>query len=327
MNEIKAARIAAPPLLMLVALSALQPMAINILVPATPKIARDLGTSYGTVQLTLSLYLVAVALVQLITGPLSDKRGRKPVIMWALALFTMGNIAACFAQSIEMLLAARILQAIGSGTVFTLTRTIIRDTSERDEAASRIGYLMVAMLVIPMISPTIGSFIDARFDWHSIFIFLAMIGLAMFPVTWRFLRETNPGGAAALKGKPLLAELPAFLRSRRFLGYTLAVCMPSGMFFGFLAGAPHVVINVMGASSQELGYWFACLAIGYMLGNFGSGRFAQIYGADRLILIGGILALAGSILQVALSFITPWTPPLLYLPAILVSAGNGLAIP
>lgn len=323
----QAERAVAPPLFMLVALAALQPMAVNIIVPATPKLARDLGTSYGTVQLTLTLYLVTVAIVQLITGPMSDKRGRRPVVLAAIALFTTGSFAAIFATSIEMLLAARILQAMGSGTAFTLTRTIIRDTSERDEAASRIGYVMVAMLVIPMLMPTLGSYIDSHFNWPAIFGFMTLVGLSVLPMAWRWLNETNLNRGNARAQSSLLAEFPSLLRSRRFVGYTLAACMPSGMFFGFLAGAPHVVINVMGATSQALGYWFACLAFGYMLGNFGSGRFAKRFGADRLIIIGGLLAMSGSALQVALSFWSPWTPPLLYLPGFLLACGNGLAIP
>ncbi|MGL4324829.1 MAG: multidrug effflux MFS transporter [Beijerinckiaceae bacterium] len=316
-----------PPLFMLVALSAVQPMTLNILMPSTPHLARDLGTSYATVQLTLSLYLVTVAIVQLITGPLSDKHGRRPVILWALALFVAGSFAAIFSQSIEMLLAARVVQAIGAGTAFTLTRTIIRDTSEQDEAASRIGYVMVSMLIIPMVTPSLGGFIDTHFNWQSIFIVLTAVGLLVLPMTWRWLPETNPGGAAALKGRSMMAEVPGLLRSRRFVGYVLAICMPGGMFFAFLAGAPHVVVDVMGARSQELGYWFACLAGGYMLGNLGSGRFARRMGADRLIVIGSVLALIGSGLQVALSYVSPWTPALLYLPTMLVSAGNGLTIP
>lgn len=320
-------RAIAPPLFMLVALSALQPMAVNIIIPATPQLARDLGASYGTVQLTLTFYLVTVAIVQLITGPLSDRQGRRPVVLGAIGLFIAGSLAAMFATSIEMLLVARIVQAMGSGTAFTLTRTIIRDTSPQDEAASRIGSVMVVMLVVPMLTPTLGSYIDSHFDWPAIFLFLAAVGLIILPITWRWLHETNPRGAARKQQKSLLAEFPKLLRSRRFVGFTLAGCMPSGMFFGFLAGAPHVVIDVMGATPQQLGYWFACLAFGYMLGNLGSARFAQRHGAERLIIIGGALALAGCGLQVAFSYVSPWTPALLYLPGLLLACGNGLTIP
>ncbi|MGL4494656.1 MAG: MFS transporter, partial [Beijerinckiaceae bacterium] len=191
-NNPRAPAIAAPPLFLLVALAALQPLTLNVLMPATPNVARDLGTSYGTVQLTLSLYLATVAIVQLITGPLSDRHGRRPIVLLALSLFIAGCFGAIFAPSIEWLLAARVVQAMGAGTAFTLMRTIVRDTSTRDQAASRIGYVMVSMLVIPMFAPTIGSFIDTHFAWRAIFVFLTAAGILVLPLSIVFLRETNP---------------------------------------------------------------------------------------------------------------------------------------
>ena len=130
-----------PGILVLVAMSALQPFALNVMAPALPGMARAFDVDYATIQLTLTFYLVAVAISQFFGGPLSDRFGRRPVILTSLVLFTLGAFAAMFAMNVGTLIAARILQACGAGTAFALARAVIRDTSGRDESASRIGYV------------------------------------------------------------------------------------------------------------------------------------------------------------------------------------------
>ncbi|MET0604884.1 MAG: MFS transporter, partial [Beijerinckiaceae bacterium] len=134
MNDMTAVRAPVPHLVLLVALSALQPMALNIIAPSTPELARQFNTDYATVQLTLTAYLIAVATSQLITGPWSDRSGRRPVVLFGCATFLVGCLFAAIAPTIEALIFARVVQAIGSGTTFAMARAVIRDTSQRDEA-------------------------------------------------------------------------------------------------------------------------------------------------------------------------------------------------
>lgn len=152
-----------PPLGILVAISALQPFALNVLAPATPGMARALATDYGTVQLTLTLYLAAVAVTQLVVGPISDRIGRRPCVLAGIALFMAGAAIGVASTSIEVLLAGRVVQAMGGGTCFALSRAIVRDTTTRDEAASLFGYITMAMVISPMIAPLLGGILDARF--------------------------------------------------------------------------------------------------------------------------------------------------------------------
>ena len=164
-----------PPLAILVAVSALQPFALNVLAPATPGLSRALGVDYATVQLTLTIYLVTVAVTQLFVGPISDRIGRRPCILAGAVLFLAGSILGAFAPNIETLLVARAIQAAGGGTCFALARAVVRDTASKDESASLIGYITMAMVVSPMIAPLFGGFLDARFGWRAIFVATAIL--------------------------------------------------------------------------------------------------------------------------------------------------------
>ena len=209
---------------MLVAVSALQPFALNVLAPATPGLARTLGTDYATIQLTLTLYLVTVAVTQLVVGPISDRIGRRPCILAGLALFGIGSLLGALADGIGMLLLARIVQAAGGGTCFALARAVVRDTASKDESASLIGYITMAMVVSPMIAPLVGGFLDARFGWRSIFLAILAMTACVAVAALRSLHETafrDPDSSIA----SLFRGYPDLIRDRRFLGYT-SPCPP-----------------------------------------------------------------------------------------------------
>ncbi|MBR3189983.1 MFS transporter, partial [Bosea sp. (in: a-proteobacteria)] len=160
---------AKPSLTVLVAISTLQPIALNMLAPATPALARNFATSYATIQLTLTLFLVAVALTQLIVGPLSDRYGRRPCVLAGTAVFTAGSVLGALADSAGTLLFARVLEGAGSGTTFALARAIIRDTASRDQAARQIATVTMVMVVAPMITPYLGGHIETNLGWRMIF--------------------------------------------------------------------------------------------------------------------------------------------------------------
>ncbi len=148
---------AKPGLLVLVALSTLLPIALNLPAPAMPALARGFAASYATIQLTLTLFLAAVALTQLIVGPLSDRFGRRPCVNAGIAVFILGSLIGAFATSLGGLLLARILEGAGAGTVFALARAIIRDSAGKDEAASQIASVTTVMVVAPMLAPYLGG--------------------------------------------------------------------------------------------------------------------------------------------------------------------------
>jgi DHA1 family bicyclomycin/chloramphenicol resistance-like MFS transporter len=295
--------------------------------PSMPAMARALSVDFATIQLTLSLYLAAMALGQLVLGPLSDRLGRRPVLLAGLATFVVGSLVCLAAQSIELLIAGRVVQALGGCTGITLSRAIVRDLYDRDRVASMIGYVTMGMAVAPMIAPTIGGVLETQYGWRASFAFLTAFGtLVLLFAAW-FLPETNLVRDPVASVRTQLRGYAGLLRSRRFWGYALTTAFVSAVFFAFLAGAPYVTIEVMGRSPAEYGFYFAFVPSGYLVGNFVTGRFATRWGPNRLI-VAGMLLVSLSIATVATTFAAGFMHPLaLFAPMFLMGAGNGLVLP
>ena len=315
-----------PSLAILVAISALQPFALNVLAPATPGLARALATDYATIQLTLTVYLATVAVTQLFVGPISDRIGRRPCILAGIALFLLGSILGAFAGSIETVLLSRIVQAAGGGTCFALARAVVRDTAAKDQAASMIGYITMAMVVSPMIAPFIGGVLDEFYGWRSIFVAMALMAIAVLVAASLLLHETAPKKASSsfsdmLRGYPILLGNPAFVF------YTIALSFVTAAFFVFIAGAPFVVVEEMGRSPQVYGLYFMLNAGGYMIGNFVTGRFGQRIGSIRLVFVGTLISTGAMSIGLYFALVGPWIPQTLFIPIALSAIGNGLTIP
>jgi DHA1 family bicyclomycin/chloramphenicol resistance-like MFS transporter len=315
-----------PSLAILVAISALQPFALNVLAPATPGLARALATDYATIQLTLTVYLATVAVTQLFVGPISDRIGRRPCILAGIGLFLLGSLLGALAGSIETLLMSRVVQAAGGGTCFALARAVVRDTAGKDKAASMIGYITMAMVVSPMVAPFIGGVLDEAYGWRSIFVAMAAMAFVVAVAAFMLLHETAPRKAASsmtdvLRGFPILLGNPAFLF------YTIALSFVTAAFFVFIAGAPYVVVEEMARSPQVYGLYFMMNAGGYMIGNFVTGRFGQRIGSVRLVLVGTVISTFAMLIALYFAVIGPWNPPTLFIPLALSAIGNGLTIP
>ena len=315
-----------PPLWVLIGISMLQPFALNVLAPATPGLARSLQTDYATVQLTLTVYLLTVAVTQLLVGPISDRIGRRPCILAGIGLFVFGSLLGGMASEIETLLVARVIQAAGGGTCFALSRAVVRDTASRDESASLIGYITMGMVVAPMIAPMVGGIIDSHFGWRAIFHAMLLLALAVAAGAVLLLRETAPRHADTSLAS-LFRGYPDLLRSPAFLGYTLALSSTAAAFFSFVAAAPYVVVDVMGNTPDVYGYYFVLNAGSYMLGNFVSGRFGQRVGSERLAWTGIYCSVVSASLALLCLVTLPWTPATLFIPLMLNGLGNGLTIP
>jgi len=314
-------------LALLIAMTAIAPLTLNIIVPAVPNLAVVLNAPIDTVQLTVSLYLLVLAFSQLALGPLSDRFGRRPVIIAGLALTALTSIAALLASSITGLIVARSLQGLGASTGLVVGRAIIRDLYHRDRAASMIASVTMVVIAAPMLAPLLGGFLDTLFGWESIFIFVAAACVVV--VAWAVLAlpETR---VAQVGAKPIrfLPEIRALTSDRRFAGYVLCAALGTAPFFTFLGGGPHVVVSIMGRSSAEYGLWFALNAFGYLAGNFGAWRYSSWYGIDRMIWWGLSVSLAGVALSVALTGWMPEAGPAsLFLPQLIISLGNGLLLP
>ncbi|MBV8568960.1 MAG: MFS transporter, partial [Methylobacteriaceae bacterium] len=274
-TDLPARPVAPPTLAVLVAISAMQPLTMNVLVPAMPGLAKYFGVDYSTVQLTLMLYLIGVALSQLVAGPISDRVGRRPVLLWSLGIYVLGGMLAAAASSILTVIVARVLQAFGAGTTFALARAVVRDTCDRDQAASRLGYVSAVTVLGSMVAPLVGGAIDQDFGWRSIFGVSAVFGVAISALTFAALRETNLVPAKSFTLAPILRSFPVLLSDRSFTVHAAVMCLASGTMFCFISGAPYIVVEVMKRTPEVYGAYYLIGATGFMAGTFLAGRWSR----------------------------------------------------
>lgn len=312
-------------LALLIALTALAPVALQIFIPALPAIQASFGTNTGTTQLALSLSIFANAVATLAYGPLSDRFGRRPVVIAGLVIFLVGSTLCALAPSIGLLIVARIIQAAGGAAGMVLARAIIRDLYDREQAASAIAYLTMAMVIAPMIAPVIGAMLMDILHWRAIFVLMAILGILLcWLVAWGLIEtRVSPSGSengGLLRGAGLL------LKDRSFLAYSLQSSFAISTFFAFISGAPYFMIGILDRSATEYGILFMVVSGGFMVGNFISARTARTVGIDRLIWIGNLLAMVGTAIAAILLVIGDWTALALFGPMMIVGLANGLSI-
>jgi DHA1 family bicyclomycin/chloramphenicol resistance-like MFS transporter len=241
-------------------------------------------------------------------------------------LFVLASLLAAMAPNIEMLIAARLVQAVGGAAGIVLARAMVRDVYEREKSASVIAYVTMAFVVAPMVAPVIGGVLDKTAGWRASFWLLAILGAGVLVASWRALPETNPGNSGG-NGFNLATGAIHLFKLKRFRGYAATLALSSSVFFAFLGGAPHVMMDVLQRTPLEYGLWFIIISLGYMCGNFLSGRYAERFGIDWLMLAGNAFTLVGGILCLAAAISGFLTPATLFVPMAFAAFGNGLTIP
>lgn len=299
-------------------------MVMNMFLPSLPKMTAHFETDYRYMQLSVALYLMVSGVLQIVIGPLSDKFGRRPVILGGLIGFLIATLGCIFAPTIEVFLFFRMCQAVVA-TAMVLSRAAVRDMYDQDKAASMIGYVTMGMAVVPMISPMFGGLLDELFGWKSTFWALFILGGLTLWLAWADLGETAVKSGKSLAGQ--FAEYPELLTSPRFWGYSLAAAFCSGAFFAYLGGGPFVGSVVFGLSPFWVGIFFGAPAAGYFFGNFFTGMFAQRLGVNRLVLAGTLINAFGLSLSLAI-FLAGYGSPLSFFGLMtFVGLGNGLVVP
>lgn len=322
-----ASAIRRPPVLALIAISALSPFAINSVVPSLPAIGTDFNASYSRVQLIVSLFLASVAVAQIFIGPLSDRFGRRPVLLCGFVVFILASATAPFAPSVDALIGIRIVQGASGCVGIVLGRAIVRDLFEGRQAASMLGYVTMGLAMAPMVAPGIGGALQDFVGWTAIFWFMAVSGALCLAVTFAYVPETNLHRAASMSFGSLFGNFSRLLRTPDFVLFTLSASLTSGVFFAFLGGVPYVAERLLGLTPSEYGVWFGTVAIGYAGGSFLTGRFTERFGISRMILAGSILGLTTAIAAPALLFAGYAGAPALFLPMVAVGLANGIALP
>ncbi|MBT6532070.1 MAG: multidrug effflux MFS transporter [Marinovum sp.] len=313
-----------PHMATLILLSSISALAMNMFLPSLPSMAVHFESTPAIVGLAVGVYLGASALLQLVAGPLSDLYGRRPVALWALAIFALTSILITYAPSIHVFLALRAVQAVSACCV-VISRAIVRDTTETSESGSKIGYVTMGMAIAPMLSPALGGLLDGWLGWQANFWFLAIVGGVIWLICYLDQGETAP--PSALKISSQFAEYAELLKARRFWGYCISSALGAGAFFAFLGGGPFVGSVVFNLTPEALGIYIGVPAIGYIIGNFLSGRFSRQIGIDRMVLWGLLITMTGMSLSLLVSYGGYGTATSFFGFMTFVGLGNGITMP
>jgi DHA1 family bicyclomycin/chloramphenicol resistance-like MFS transporter len=265
-----------------------------MLVPALPVLATAFGRDISIAQMTVSLYMVGIACSQIIMGPLSDRFGRRPVLLTGLGLMVAASAACIFADTLPQLIAARFLQALGGATGMVVSRAIIRDLYSRERIGAMISLVIAVMMIAQMLSPLTGGLLETAFGWRSIFYVITAASLIIAVAIAFALPETrrDRSEAGGFRG-----DVGSLFKSRAFIGYLLCQVLASQIIFTFAGAGPYVVVTQMGRSAAEYGAWFATTGFAYLIGNLFCVRFAPRHSLEKLIWFGLALQFAGSLLN------------------------------
>jgi len=313
-----------PHIFTLILLAGIAALAMNIFLPSLPGMTKYFETDYRLMQLSVALYLCVNALLQLIVGPLSDKLGRRPVILAGMAVFLLATLGCALAGNIWVFLAFRMMQA-AVVVAMVLSRAIVRDVVPDAQAASMMGYVTMGVAVVPMVGPAFGGMLDQLFGWQANFWAVIVLGMGVFWLTWADLGETAPATSRSLTQQ--FREYPELLTSPRFWGYALASALSSGAFFAYLGGAPFVGDKVFGLTPSELGVYFGAPAVGYFIGNFISGRFSIRFGVNRMVFWGTLVNAIGIALNLTLFYAGLGSVFSFFGFMCFMGLGNGMTIP
>lgn len=305
-------------------LAALPPLTLNMIAPSLANIATDLQVGYATISLALGGYLAVTALAELAIGPLADRIGRRPVLLAALAIFTIGSIGCAFAPSAAMLLGFRMLQA-GAIAGFVLSLAIVRDIEDGPNVARRLGRIGMVMAIAPMLGPVLGSLLDAAVGWRAVFGLYAVVGVGLLWRVWVDLGETLPSPTG--DDDPSESKTARLFGEPLFWSYALCTAFSTGAFYIFIAGAPLIAVAAFGITTAQLGVFVGSITAGFLIGSFLTARLVPRLAPDSVMLAGRLIASAGMLAGLAILAAGIATPITYFGCTILVGLGNGLTMP
>lgn len=314
----------APRVITLILLAALAVLPLNFIVPSLSALAREFEVDYGVIGLALAGYAGVSACLQLVLGPLSDRFGRRPVILAALAVFLVATLGAAMAQDATSFLAFRMVQAV-IAPVYAVSLASIRDVHTREEAASKIGYIATAWGIAPLLGPSISGVIDQVFGWRVGFALLAVLAVLVLVLCWSDFRETNYKRSTSVLSQ--MRAYPELLSSQKFWAYALCMSFSMGGFYAFLAGAPLAAHALYNVSPATLGLLLGTITVGFMLGSFFAGRLSGKLELSRLLLLGRLLAIGGLVGGLLVVWAGADHVLMLFVPCMFVGFANGFTQP
>ncbi|WP_028878276.1 Bcr/CflA family multidrug efflux MFS transporter [Terasakiella pusilla] len=312
----------------LTALVAFGPLSTDMYLPSLPAMKAEFGASVSDVQLTLSIFLAGFAVSQLLYGPLSDRFGRRPILIFGIFAYGIASVACFLATSIEMLIVARFFQAFGACSGPVLGRAIVRDVFGQDRAAQVLAYMGSAMALAPAVAPLAGGYLQVWFGWQASFVFLAGFAFLLVLLVFFLIRETNEHkNPEALKPARMLGNYLTLLSHSGFMGYVLLNSFVFSGLFAFISGSSFVFIDVFGLAPNLYGICFGIVVCGYITGTLIAGRFSRKLGGARMLRYGSFLSVCAGLLLFGVAYSGASSVGSVVAPMVLYMISVGIVMP
>lgn len=289
-------------ILILGVLSALVAMAMDMYLPALPAIAEDLSADYGKVQQTLSVFLVGIAFSQFFYGPLSDRFGRRPVLIGGLLIFSVTSFLCAQVTDIDQLISIRLLQSLGAGAGSVIVTAIVLDLYRREQAARVMSYVVMVMMVVPLVAPIAGGYIQLWFGWRGVFWVLTLLGLVGIAGVFTSIPETLAStNRRSIAVGAVLRSYREILGHREAMGYALCSAFGYGCLFAFISGSPFVYIEYFGVPAQHYGFIFACNVFMGITVSYLNGHLLKYFSSPALLLAYLLIQLSAVVTLILVS--------------------------
>jgi MFS transporter, DHA1 family, multidrug resistance protein len=308
------------------AITLIGPLSVHLFLPAIPTVKAEFTISDALATFTFSITLMTMAFMTLVYGNISDRYGRRPVLLTGLAFFVAGSAATMLASSVPTLIAGRLLQAIGAGCGVTLARAIARDAYGPERLVKAIAYLTMAYTIGPMIATPLGGVLIDIASWRSVFLFALIAGIAILIAVVVIVPETHRQRDRQTTGNPL-KSYARLLRQPRFTAYVLQSAFQSGAFYALATASPFLATEYLGLSAGQYGLYFLFFSGGYCFGNWISSRLSNKVDTDTMVLAGSLMFSATVLVQAVLTLTLPLTAMMIFIPGFLISVAQGLSLP